>query len=156
MKKRIISAILTMCIILSFAVPEGFAEEKDLRDELTAAAQEYIGSPYKLGGTTSAGFDCSGFVQYIFKKFEMSLGRTSRDQAKEGTDVKKKDLLPGDIVYFKQTPNANVSHSGIYIGSDEFISSTTSDGVRIDSLDGGYWGERYAGARRVIEDKEKK
>lgn len=154
MKKKITCMLLTLCTLLSFAVPSGFAQEKDIRNSVVESTQDYKGTPYKYGGTTPAGFDCSGFVLYIFKKFDIKLPRVSGDQAKAGEAVEKDDLLPGDIVYFKETPKSKVFHSGIYIGDNEFISSTSSDGIRIDSLDDPYyWGKRYAGARRVIEEK---
>lgn len=152
MKKKLLCTLIAFCALLSFTAPTGHAEEIS-RDSLVETSQEYLNTPYKYGGTTPAGFDCSGFVLYIFKKFDISLPRRSADQAKAGEAIEKDDLLPGDIVYFKDTPKSKVSHSGIYIGNNEFISSTTSDGIRIDSLDDPYyWGKRYAGARRVIKE----
>ncbi|WP_170289679.1 C40 family peptidase [Cytobacillus depressus] len=152
MKKKIVCTFIALCALLSFAVPNGQAQE-NTRASLVKISQDYLKTPYKYGGTTSAGFDCSGFVLFIFKKFDISLPRRSADQATAGKAVKKEDLQPGDIVYFKNTPKSNVSHSGIYIGSNKFISSTTSHGIRIDSLnDPYYWGKRYAGARRVLSE----
>lgn len=152
MKKKLFVTLLTLSMLLSYAAPSGFAEEKNVRSEMIEAAKEHLGTPYKKAGTTPKGFDCSGFVLYIYKQFDISLPRVSADQAKAGQAVEKEDLLPGDIVYFKQTPTSRVSHSGIYIGDNEIISSTSSHGIKIDSLSSkSYWGKRYAGARRVLD-----
>ena len=114
----------------------------------------YIGVPYVFGGTTPKGFDCSGFIRYVLGKVGIDLPRTSSDQYKTGKSVSKADLQPGDLVFFEKTYNkAGVTHSGIYIGNNNFISATSSKGIKIDSLSSTYWGPKYYGAKRVIENK---
>ncbi len=118
-------------------------------DKIIATAKKYIGVPYLWGGTTPSGFDCSGFVQYVFKAHGISLPRVSRDQYTAGYAVSKSNLKAGDLVFFN-TSGSGVSHLGIYLGNNQFIHASTSKGVVITSLTSTYWSSRYIGARRVL------
>ncbi|MDG5787278.1 peptidoglycan-binding protein [Evansella sp. AB-P1] len=113
---------------------------------LIADAGSYIGTPYLWGGTTSRGFDCSGYVQYLFKKNGVHLPRTVADQWNATVSVSKPKV--GDIVYF-ETYKAGPSHNGIYIGNNQFIHTDSTRGVTITSLSNTYWSQRYLGARRI-------
>jgi len=119
---------------------------KEVLDE----AAKYLGIPYVYGGTTPAGFDCSGFVQYVFKNCGITLTRVSRDQyAKNGTRVEKSQLQPGDLVFFGT--NGNVSHVGIYVGNGQMIHSpSTGKSIMYTSIESDYYVKRYIGAKRVI------
>jgi cell wall-associated NlpC family hydrolase len=110
-------------------------------------AQQFIGVPYRWGGASDRGFDCSGLVQYTLARVGVHVGRTSYDQYQEGQAVGRSDLEPGDLVFFN-TDGPGASHVGIYIGNSRFINATPT-GVRTDSLGSGYWGSHYVGARRV-------
>lgn len=116
-------------------------------DQMVAYALKFQGDRYRFGGGSPSGFDCSGFVKYVFAAFGINLPHTSYGQYDLGTPVNRSQLQPGDLVFFDTY--GGVSHSGIYVGNGRFISATTSDGVAVESLDGGYWGTRYVGARRV-------
>ncbi len=120
--------------------------------DLTNTAKDYIGAPYKFGGTNiNTGVDCSAYTQFVFSKLGISLDRTSRAQYKQGTSVSKNALEAGDLVFFN-TSGSGISHVGIYIGSGNFISATPSSGVRIDKInDPYYWGSRYIGAKRIAD-----
>ena len=108
------------------------------------------GTRYHFGGTTRHGVDCSALMQHLFaESVSVSLPRTTLQQLKKGTAVRKTALQPGDLVFFS-TYTAGVSHSGIYLGNGQFISATSSSGVAVTRIDDGYWGARYVGARRVI------
>lgn len=119
--------------------------------EIKTQAYNYIGTPYATGGTTSKGFDCSGFIQQVFQDQDIDLPRTTSQQYQQGTTVSKSDLETGDLVFFNTSGNG-VSHVGIYIGSNQFIHSSTSNGVSVSSInDPYYWGDKYIGAKRVLE-----
>ncbi len=111
-------------------------------------AKKYLGLPYRYGGSTPAGFDCSGFVQYVFSNFGVRLSRTTYTQVYEGVHIPKANLQMGDLVFFGSS--GNVNHVGIYISDGNFIhSSNTGDVVKISSLNTGYYSNNYYTARRV-------
>ena len=116
-------------------------------------AKLHLGKPYIYGSTNlNVGTDCSGFTYSVFRKFGIKLNRTSRDQYLNGTAVAKKDLLPGDLVFFNTGGNSRISHVGIYIGNNQYIHNTDSkgQGVIISSLSNDYSSRNYYGARRVL------
>lgn len=101
------------------------------------------------GGTTpSPGFDCSGYVQYVYRNFGISLSRTSEQQFQNGVPVSQGNLRPGDLVFF-HTYSSGASHVGIYVGNNTMINSS-SGGVSYDDMTDSYWASRYLGARRVL------
>lgn len=114
-------------------------------------AKEYLGYKYVSGGTSpKTGFDCSGFTQYIYKQFGITINRTAATQNSNGVAVSKDDLQLGDLVIFNGESNKSIGHVGIYIGNDDFIhASNPSDGVKITSLSLSYYEQRYVGARRI-------
>lgn len=113
-------------------------------------AKKHMGTPYVWGGTTPSGFDCSGFVQYVFKQSGISLPRTTSEQVKVGTYVSKSILQPGDLVFLKNTYREGVSHVGIYIGDGQMIHASSSKGVTISNLSASYYTQHYHSARRVL------
>lgn len=119
-------------------------------DKIVATAKKYIGVPYLWGGITPSGFDCSGYVQYVFNIHGISLPRTTTLQYGAGSYVSKGSLKVGDLVFFSTGSNWAVSHVGIYVGDNQFIHASTSKGVVISSLGNSYWSARYYGARRVL------
>ena len=118
--------------------------------QIIANAKKHLGTPYVWGGTTPSGFDCSGFVQYVFKQSGISLPRTTSEQVKKGTYVSKSNLQPGDLVFLKNTYREGVSHVGIYIGDGQMIHASSSKGVTISSLSTSYYTQHYHSARRVL------
>lgn len=122
--------------------------------KIAATAQKYVGYPYVWGGTSPSGFDCSGFVQYIYKLYGYSINRTCPAQLSNGYSVSKANLQPGDIVFFSNTytSDASVTHVGIYIGSGKFVHAANSRyGVIVSDLSESYYASRYAGARRIAD-----
>jgi len=116
-------------------------------------ARKFLGTKYRWGGTTTKGFDCSGFTQYVYKKSGISLSRVSRNQAKNGTYIKKANLRIGDLVFFDTNGGKNrINHVGIYIGGGKFIhSSSNHKGVVISNIDSGFYSKTYMTARRVLK-----
>ena len=116
---------------------------------LAGTALALRGTPYRNGGSDPAGFDCSGFTQYVFAQYGVALPRGVRDQFQVGKTVRPEDLAPGDIVFFSTT-DPGPSHVAIAIGGDEFVHAPSSTGVvRVEHLSAGYWAQRYIGARRI-------
>ncbi|MCQ6279270.1 LysM peptidoglycan-binding domain-containing protein [Bacillus sp. EB600] len=113
---------------------------------IIAEAKKYMGTPYRWGGNTPSGFDCSGFVKYVFDKFGVSLPRTTSEQWGATTPVNSPSI--GDLVFF-ETYQPGPSHVGIYLGNNQFISATDS-GVKISNMASSYWGPRYLGARKTL------
>lgn len=111
---------------------------------IVESAEAYLGVPYKWGGTTDKGFDCSGFVQKAYKDAGYSIGRTTQLQALEGEEVE--DYAPGDILCFGRS-KWNIFHTGIYIGDGKFIHASSPEGVIVSELDG--YGLKLVMARRV-------
>ena len=120
--------------------------------ELIAYAKKYLGYKYVYGGSTpSEGFDCSGFVQYVYNHFGLSVSRTSTQQAKNGKAVSRENLKPGDIICFSGSSGSKkITHSGIYIGNGQFIHAANSrKGVIISNVSGA--GFYFVCARRIFE-----
>ncbi|ATA88339.1 peptidase [Capnocytophaga stomatis] len=116
-------------------------------------ALSYLGSPYKYGGTTRKGFDCSGFVSASFKPLDVSLHRSSHEMANQGKNVDLKNVQIGDLLFFVTGKNKRISHVGIVVetGNEiKFIHSSTSRGVIISSLSEGYWSKAYRKAKRIL------
>lgn len=151
--KRFLCSLAAVATITAFSpqIEAEAASVKTTESQLVDIADNYIGVPYRWGGTTTSGFDCSGYVQYVFKKAGVNLPRTTSQQFTSGSAVSKSNLQVGDIVFFNTT-GRGVSHDGIYIGNNKFIHASTSRGVMISDLDDPYyWGNKYIGARRVVD-----
>ena len=119
--------------------------------ELVVHAMGFLGVPYQRGGgTVETGFDCSGFVKAIFEQtIGLALPRKAEQQAADTQRIDKKELVPGDLVFFN-TMHRTYSHVGIYVGDGKFIHSPKPGAeVRIESLGAAYWNRRFDGARRV-------
>ncbi len=112
-------------------------------------AERFVGSPYETGGITRDGFDCSGFVRWIYHQQGIELPRNSREQARNGPAVDGGGLARGDLVFFGAGRGGGISHVGIYIGGGRFAHAPKRGRfVTIDSLDDPAWGSRFAGATR--------
>lgn len=127
-----------------------------LSDSITVIAQlneqltHWRGTPYRYGGLSRGGVDCSGFVYLTFRdQFAMQLPRSTIDQTDIGTRIDKSDLLPGDLVFFKTGSGENGLHVGIYDTDNTFIHASTSQGVIRSSLDNVYWRKVFWQARRI-------
>jgi cell wall-associated NlpC family hydrolase len=116
---------------------------------LVGTALSFRGVPYRNGGSDPTGFDCSGFTQYVFARYGVSLAREVREQFRQGVPVDQRDLAPGDLLFFTTT-DPGATHVAILIGGDQFVHAPSSTGVvRVEHLGASYWAPRFIGARRV-------
>jgi peptidoglycan endopeptidase LytE len=114
-------------------------------------AQQYVGSPYRWGGTSPAGFDCTGFVMWVYAQFGVHLPHNEAGQLASGDRVGADDLQPGDVLVFANTYRHGLSHVGIYVGDGRFVHAVDErHGVAVSSLWDGYWAPRLVGATRAI------
>ena len=133
--------------------PSFFERYTNSAQDLVLKGLDLVGIPYRWGGTDpDSGLDCSGFVQVVYKDaIGFLLPRTAREQSEVGSVVDKKELKPGDLVFFNTMRRA-FSHVGIYLGDNRFLHSPrTGAEVRVEDMSQSYWVKRYNGARRVVE-----
>ena len=127
------------------ASPSARAVEADLR----TASERWEGVPHEWGGTTRRGVDCSGLVQNLYADvFGLSLPRTTEKQAQVGQRVGRRQLQPGDLVFFR--PEWRKRHVGVYLSEGEFVHASSSSGVTVSHLDDRYWDRRWWQGRRVV------
>lgn len=144
LKKFVVGAIAM--VMLPFATEQALGAEST---EVVKESKEYIGVPYQFGGSSpTAGFDCSGFIKYVLDQVGVDVPRTSAAQSTIGTSISKNELKPGDLIFFENTYKPGISHSGFYIGNNQFISATSS-GIKIDSMDNPYWAPRFVKGARL-------
>lgn len=113
--------------------------------------QRYIGKPYSGNSRFQPGIDCSLFTQEVMREYaDITLPRAAADQYQQGTEVPRRSLLYGDLVFFS-TEREKITHVGLYIGFSEFIHASTSQGVIVSALNESYWAKRFVGARRILK-----
>ena len=118
---------------------------------LAGTALSLRGTPYRNGGADPNGFDCSGFTQFVFSRYGLSLPREVREQYRVGKSVNTQDLAPGDILFFTTTA-PGPTHVAIAVGGDQFVHAPSSTGVvRVEHLSSSYWSPRFLGARRLTQ-----
>ncbi len=124
------------------------------RQQLIDYAATLLGCKYVYGGSSPSGFDCSGYVKYVFAHFGINLSRTSASQYSNSVRISKSELNVGDLVFFSQTSGSSkVGHVGIYVGGGQFIhAASPGKGVRYDSLSDSYYSSHYIGCGRVLSN----
>ena len=129
---------------------EGTAATNTLLEDVIAEAYSYLGTPYRYGGTSRSGIDCSGFTMKVFGAFGISLPHGATSQYRMCRSVTTAERAPGDLVFFA-TGGSGIGHVGIYLGGEQFIHSSTSSGVIISSLYESYYARTYLYAARLID-----
>lgn len=145
-------AFLALFLLATLLIPASPAYCSNAGYNVVTVAERYRGVPYVWGGNSpETGFDCSGFVQFVFRELGIELPRTADVQATVGKDVTEY-FLPGDLVFFS-SDGAEITHVGIYVGNGYFIhaSSGSEKCVSYDTLDRDYRRNTYAGAKRIVE-----
>ena len=118
-------------------------------------ALDFLGTPYRNGGTDPSGFDCSGFVQYVFARHGMAVPREVRAQYQAGREIDLKDAQPGDLIFF-ETVSRGASHVGMVVGDGRFVHAPSSRGVvRVEAYVANYWSTRVVGARRIVDQSDR-
>ena len=140
---------MTYEALLGRDMPEVSRGSSVIARRIIQTSMQYMGVPYIFGGSTPSGFDCSGYVQYVFAQAGISIPRTADYQYYAGTPIATSDLRPGDCVFFS-TYLPGPSHVGIYIGDGNFIHASSSRGVTTDTLSRSYWVSTFIGARRFV------
>jgi cell wall-associated NlpC family hydrolase len=154
--------LLTVVAVLLLAVPATAEAASDIppsvqlpapaptiADAVAAQAPHFLGVPYVWAGTTTSGFDCSGFTRFMYLRFGITLDHSTYSQWDAGRHIDKSDLRPGDLVFF------GLGHVGLYLGHGRFIHAPhTGTVVSIDSLDSGWYAPMYSGAVRVRGSQE--
>ncbi len=137
----------------------GEVEPDGLTLKILESAYSCLGSPYRRGGTTPDGFDCSGFIRYVFRENGIELARSSRDQALEGKPVQLNELKPGDLIFFKMRQGRraryHIDHVGLYVGRGQFIHASNnprSREIRMDVLEKKDYLPKVVEARRILDD----
>ncbi|MDI5933916.1 C40 family peptidase [Halomonas kalidii] len=121
-----------------------------VRQALLAQHERWVGTPYRLGGTSRRGIDCSALVQHVFNDtFRLELPRSTGEQVHQGTPIARDELQAGDLVFFR--PPGAYDHVGIYVGDGYFLHASTSQGVKLSRLENAYWRRHYWQARRALE-----
>ena len=129
----------------------GAAGLRERGEQLADVALRLRGLPYRYGGATREGFDCSGLVFFAHRQFGLTVPRTSREQARQAAEVKERKLRPGDLVFFK-IGSRHVNHVGVYVGERQFVHAPgKGKAVTVNSLDDEYYQRRFSSAGRFWE-----
>lgn len=125
---------------------EAGIEKRSIAD----AFMYWMGTPYRFGGISEKGIDCSAFVREVFRSAGfMELPRTAREQYKVGEVIEREDLEFGDLIFFKTSSYARITHVGIYLSDDLFVHASSRQGVTVSSLNSSYYSRRFRGGRRI-------
>lgn len=153
MRNRFIQILMAVFLISTIPFISSNKVSAATPNEIATYAKQFYGTPYKFGGTTPSGFDCSGYIRYVFNNFNINVPRTSADQFKVGTTISKDKLQPGDLVFFANTYKKGISHTGIYLGNGEFISAKSRGVLKANLKTDPYWAPKYAGAKRLLNSQ---
>lgn len=134
---------------MAMDISSSYENITSIQKQLQNAHQQWKGTPYRYGGETSNGIDCSAFTQQVYRDFfDLDLPRHTRSQLQEGTSIRRRSIKTGDLIFFKTGRRS--LHVGISVGDGDFLHASVSSGVMISNIGEHYWATRYLGARRVL------
>ena len=157
--QKVLAAISNTSADIKRSAIENAIKHSNTIDNILSEAESYLGTPYRFGGTSRSGIDCSAFVLSVFGTAAgMNLPRVAAQQSQEGDSVEKTELQKGDLVFFSHR-GSRISHVGIVEevtadGQIKFIHAATSKGVMVSSLDDSYWGPKFRFAKRIISENK--
>ncbi|MPT31256.1 C40 family peptidase [Epilithonimonas hungarica] len=155
--QRVLASMATTNDAIKRSAIENAIKHSNTIDNILSEAESYLGTPYRFGGTSRSGIDCSAFVLSVFGAAAgMDLPRVAAEQSQEGDAVERTELQKGDLVFFSHR-GSRISHVGIVEevtpeGEVKFIHAATSKGVMVSSLDDNYWGPKFRFAKRVVKE----
>ena len=155
-KFQLSTFLFLLLVIFNFSCASKKKIASEPFKQVISTARSYTGTPYRYGGTTRSGIDCSALVYHSFYSVGITMPRTSTDQSQQGKSIKRSEIKPGDVVFFATgKKRKQVSHSGIVTETSKndvrFIHSSTSLGVSEDYLSNPYWAKAFLFARRVLD-----
>ena len=157
--QKVLASIANTNEVIKRSAIENAIIHSNTIDNILSEAESYLGTPYRYGGTSRSGIDCSAFVLSVFGAAAgMELPRVAAEQSQEGDSVERTELQKGDLVFFSHG-GRRISHVGIVEevtaeGQIKFIHAATSKGVMVSSLDDNYWGPKFKYAKRVIKQNQ--
>jgi len=154
--KKILLLFTLLLIVTSCKTSSSTTSSNNkLAEKIIDDATSKIGSPYRFGGTTNAGYDCSGLIFTSFKKYDFSLPRISKDMAQKGKIITKSNAQKGDLIFFKTGGSSQINHVGLIVDVNrddiKFVHSSTKKGVIISSITEDYYKKSFAQINRVLE-----
>jgi len=155
--QRVLASIASTSDVIKRSAIENAIKHSKTIDNILMEAESYLGTPYRYGGSTRNGIDCSAFVLSVFGAAAgMDLPRVAAQQSNEGDSVERTELQKGDLVFFSHR-GSRISHVGIVEdvtpeGEVKFIHAATSKGVMVSSLDDSYWGPKFRFAKRIVRE----
>ena len=145
--RKLIFGLIIVSLVSGCAALKGKPQAPDMRDEIIKTALSLRGKAYKKNGKGPDGFDCSGFVYYVYNKSNIRLAPSTKKLIRYGRKITLANVKPGDLVFFKAK---KIFHVGIMLNHEEFIHSSTRKGITVDRLDSPYWGKKSLHFRCVL------
>jgi murein DD-endopeptidase len=146
---KLLALLLPLVLVACASTPKNYSASVSVSQRAASSASQMVGKPYKYGGMSPTGFDCSGLIAYSYQQAGVSLPRSAAEQYRTSQRVKRAELKPGDLLFFDERGRKN-SHVGMYLGEGRFVHAPSSGkSVRNDSLDNPYWKKSLSEIRRL-------